>query len=271
MSQKTDKMLKLALVFFISLLSFSIGTFVGKKYSDNQHKLSLLEPQKNSDTALGHDFATNSPDGKTEAASIVKTGADKPLTDNEVAKIAEEFATDTTDTSDSEMDSSAVKPIPVSELDAKDIKELNVAKAGSTKSKMTQVTTAATVAAAKPTGPVAAAPQATKKPIANAAEIHLAIEKIKKMETREVASVQSENRYTVQVSSFPTQAEADKLSHDLVNKGYKSSSVSAQVNGQTWYRVQVGLFGTVKEAQDYKKDFLEKTKLSSAIVQRVQK
>ena len=33
-------------MFFISLLSFSIGTFVGKKYSDNQHKISALEPQK---------------------------------------------------------------------------------------------------------------------------------------------------------------------------------------------------------------------------------
>ena len=256
MSQKTDKMLKLALVFFISLLSFSIGTFVGKKYSDNQHKLSQLEPQKNTEAASNHDFASNSVDGKTEMASIVKTGAEKPLTDTEVAKIAEEFATDTTD---SEVDSSAEKSIPVAELDAKDIKELNVSKTNTTKAKA-PVVAAATVAAVP-----------AKKPIENVAEIHSAIEKIKKMETRDVASVTSENRYTVQVGSFPTQAEADKLSHDLVNKGYKSSSVAAQVNGQTWHRVQVGLFGTVKEAQEYKKDFLEKTKLSSAIVQRVQK
>ena len=41
---KTDVVVKLILVFFISLLSFSIGTFVGKKFSDNQHKIAQLEP-----------------------------------------------------------------------------------------------------------------------------------------------------------------------------------------------------------------------------------
>lgn len=255
MSQKTDKMLKLALVFFVSLLSFSIGTFVGKKYSDNQHKLSQLEPQKNSEANLGHDFATtNSPEAKSEAA---KTNPEQLLTDNEVAKIAEEFATDTTD---SDSDSPNEKNIPVTESEAKDIKEISVGK---------------TPMMAKPLAP-AAAPAVTKttaapKPTTNVALIQTTIEKIKKMETREVASISPSNRYTVQVGSFPTQAEADKLSGDLVNKGYKASAVSAQVNGQTWFRVHVGLFPSVKEAQDYKKDFLERTKLSSAIVQRVQK
>ncbi len=255
MSQKTDKMLKLALVFFVSLLSFSIGTFVGKKYSDNQHKLSQLEPQKNSETNSSHDFATtNSAEVKSESA---KTTPEQLLTDNEVAKIAEEFATDTTD---SDIDSPNEKNIPVTESEAKDIKEITVGK--------TPVT-------AKPLAPAVASSvtktTAVPKPATNAAQIQTTIEKIKKMETREVASILPSNRYTVQVGSFPTQAEADKLSGDLINKGYKASAVSAQVNGQTWFRVHVGLFPSVKEAQDYKKGFLEKTKLSSAIVQRVQK
>ncbi len=250
MSQKTDKMLKLALVFFISLLSFSIGTFVGKKYSDNQHKLAQLEPQKNGVTNTGHDFANSAAgDAKNETGSAAKNSADPLLTDNEVAKIAEEFASDTSDT---EMDSANEKSIPVvAETESKDIKEITVTKAA-------------------PQKPRTVTPVA--KPLTPAAQVNTVIEKVKKMESREVASVNaSTNRYTVQVGSFPSQAEADKLSRDLVNKGYKSSAVSAQVNGQTWYRVQVGLFGTVNEAQDYKKDFLEKTKLTSAIVQRVQR
>src|SRR6187397_2225036 len=37
-SAKTDTLVKLVLIFFISLLSFSIGTFVGKQFSDSQHK-----------------------------------------------------------------------------------------------------------------------------------------------------------------------------------------------------------------------------------------
>ena len=42
---KTDNFVKLTLVFFISLLSFSVGTFVGKKFSDNQHKVSQMKPK----------------------------------------------------------------------------------------------------------------------------------------------------------------------------------------------------------------------------------
>jgi len=47
---KTDVVVKLILVFFISLLSFSIGTFVGKKFSDNQHRISLVEPTHGDDS-----------------------------------------------------------------------------------------------------------------------------------------------------------------------------------------------------------------------------
>jgi len=43
-SSGTDTVVKVVLIFFISLLSFSIGTFVGKKFSDNQHKMATLEP-----------------------------------------------------------------------------------------------------------------------------------------------------------------------------------------------------------------------------------
>ena len=248
MSQKTDKMLKLALVFFISLLSFSIGTFVGKKYSDNQHKLAELEPTKNKQT-VNHDFATNMADSQNEKAAAKDT-TDPLLTDNEVAKIAEEFATD----SETESESKAEKTIGTADSEQKEIKEIT-----------------ATVKNTAVTKSTPAAVQQKPVAVSEAKQIQKAIDKIKNADTvREVASIPANvGQYTVQVGSFPTQVEAKKLSQDLVNKGFKSSSVSAQVNGQTWHRVNVGLFGTVKEAQDYKKDFLEKTKLTAAIVQRI--
>ncbi len=249
MSQKTDKMLKLALVFFISLLSFSIGTFVGKKYSDNQYKLALLEPQKTKDN-VSHDFASSPVESQTEkTASATEKGSDPLLTDTEVAKIAEEFATD----SETESESKNEKTIGTAESEAKDIKEIT----STVKNNMPTKTP--TAVAEKPAA------------VSQAKQIQSAIEKIKKTETvREVASIPATSgQYTVQVGSFPTLDEAQKLSQDLVNKGFKSSSVSAQINNKTWHRVNVGLFGTVKEAQDYKKDFLEKTKLTAAIVQRV--
>lgn len=53
-SSGTDTVVKVVLIFFISLLSFSIGTFVGKKFSDNQHKMAVLEPHATSKEATAH-------------------------------------------------------------------------------------------------------------------------------------------------------------------------------------------------------------------------
>jgi DedD protein len=84
MASKSDVVIKLALVFFISLLSFAIGTFVGKKYSDNQHKIAQLEPQaKKAD----HTIATLvGPEGEKETT----------VSDDEIAQLAKEFADDET-------------------------------------------------------------------------------------------------------------------------------------------------------------------------------
>src|SRR5258708_40192025 len=77
---RTDTLIKLVLIFFISLLSFSVGTFVGKQFSDSQHKLSALDA----------DYT-----GKREAASVSPQSMDvKPedaLTDEDIANLTEEF------------------------------------------------------------------------------------------------------------------------------------------------------------------------------------
>jgi cell division protein FtsN len=237
MSQKTDTMVKLALVFFISLLSFSIGTYVGKKYSDNQHKLALLEPKteptarsstKHEEFASDATAETDTDKAHQAVDELMATNDAKPvaLTDSEVAKIAEEFATEENTTEEK----------VVGTIDAEE----------------------------KTLGTIT--PQAA------------AVEKIKQMATEERVpaslpvkkEVVTPLHFTVQVGSFPTQDEAEKLTQELQTKGYKTTFVPAKVNGQLWYRVNVGLFGTIKEAQDYKKEFLEKTKVSSAIIQRVQ-
>jgi cell division septation protein DedD len=58
-SSGTDTVVKVVLIFFISLLSFSIGTFVGKKFSDNQHKMAILEPHSNAKGDVGHEEDAN--------------------------------------------------------------------------------------------------------------------------------------------------------------------------------------------------------------------
>jgi cell division protein FtsN len=245
-------MIKLALVFFISLLSFSIGTYVGKKYSDNQHKLAQLEPHQKD----GHDAPTTG-----EFATHAETQSEKTegnesqnLTDSEVAKIAEEFAAD-----EKINDHTDEKPIHTAEADEKEIKSISATK---------PVTTAAV---AKPVVAIKQMPKAL--PVKSMTQA--AAEQIERMQQKErdPASIPPKDtsmHFTVQVGSFPSELDAQKVTKDLQSKGYKTSFVAAQINGQTWYRVNVGLFGSAKEAQDYKKDLLEKTKLTSAIVQKIQ-
>lgn len=245
MSQKVDTMIKLGLVFFVTLLSFAIGTYVGKKYSDNQHKLSLLEPKKHS-SEIAHksdEFAsegTATENGHNPMPTTTEQRPPAALTDAEVAKIAEEFATD--DGTDND------KMIATIDNQEKDIKTISDSQSEKT--------------------------VGTKHPTPTLAQKVKSVEKTP--ETRIPASIppktdtMSSLLFTVQIGSYATQAEAEKLTQDLQSKGFKTSFVPAKVNGQMWYRVNVGLFGTIKEAQDYKKEFLIKTKLASAIVQRVQ-
>ena len=276
MSQKTDNMIKLALVFFVSLLSFSIGTYVGKKYSDNQHKLSALEPKKSVEPTgeKSQEFASDTetiepeqtlPTGNIEELTT-STGKPAALTDSEVAKIAEEFAAEEEETETKivgqvDGDEKTVGTLPAG---TKPVKEVAV-------TAKTPVKTAPT-----PKTTVAAKPKVTEeKPLASIRNDEVPEITATPVDNREPASIPAKQEvvpmhFTVQIGSFPTQAEAEVLTKSLQGKGYKTSFVPAKVNGQTWYRVNVGLFGTIREAQDYKKEFLEKTKMASAIVQRVQ-
>lgn len=261
MSQKTDNLIKLALVFFVSLLSFSIGTYVGKKYSDNQHKLSLLEPKKDVPAPQPEEFASDqTPDAEKPVAAAPHAATteeptslqQKPaaLTDSEVAKIAEEFA--------NEEDATEEKIVSTIQPEQKDVKTVTVA------GKAVAKTEAAPVV--KPGAKVEALPAKVAPKVVETKPV---------VEERVPASIPEKPEvtplhFTVQIGSFPTQDEAIKMTKALQNKGYKTSFVPAKVNGQFWYRVNVGLFGSIREAQDYKKEFLEKTSLTSAIVQRVQ-
>jgi cell division protein FtsN len=279
MSQKTDNMIKLALVFFVSLLSFSIGTYVGKKYSDNQHKLAALEPKKSVEPAAEKslEFASDAeaiepeqtlPTGNIEELTT-STGKPAALTDSEVAKIAEEFAAEEEETEDKIVGQVDGEEKTVGTLPAgtKAVKEVPVTAKAPTPTKLAPVAKAP-VAAVKPK-------VTEEKPLASIRNEEVPEITATPTDNREPASIPTKQEvipmhFTVQIGSFPTQAEAEVLTKSLQGKGYKTSFVPAKVNGQTWYRVNVGLFGTIREAQDYKKEFLEKTKMTSAIVQRVQ-
>lgn len=231
MTMNTNRIIELALVFFISIFSFSIGTFVGKKYSDNQHRLALLEPNKKTAERTALEAAT-----QLEATEPTSMNTESEITDADVAKLAEEFSVDT--------------------------EELQ---AVSTEDKAAEKTTAnASDANSKNT-----------KDIPVIAEQTIVEKDLDDNSDRDIASVPAKTKsmatYTVQVGSYPTEADAEKMTESLLARGYKASSVPATVNGKTMYRVQVGLFNSFNQAQEYKKELIEKNRLSSAFVQKVSK
>ena len=257
---KTDVVVKLVLVFFIALLSFSIGTFVAKKFSDNQYKLAQLEPQEGG-AAVAADgeeheaergIASISPD-----ATEVKP--DKALTDDEIAKLAEEFVTDDTK---EETPGHIENPLDHNKVDAHAVEHAEHAEEPA-------VEHAPAKAAAHAGAAVSPAAErlAHGKPavVANKAA---PTSRIPSSLPKEIAT-SALGKYTVQIASFGTEKEAQTKSAELKEKGFSAFYVSANVKGTMWYRVSVGLFTTQKEAEAYKKDLLTRAKVGSALVQKI--
>lgn len=243
-SSKTDTMVKLGLVFFIALLSFSIGAFVGKKFSDNQHKLAKYEP------AHGEEHGDAHGDSKREVASVPEGHGDvKPeshLSDEEIAKLAKEFV--------SEDEALGVKHEAThAEVKAHDEHPTKVA-----------VHVAKTadghgaVAAAKADHDSKSPPE-TKK----AADARIP------SSLPQVVAPTANGKFTVQVASYSDEAEAQKFAGELKNKGYSAFYIPAKVRGQNWYRVNVGMFPTQDEAQQYRAKLMTEAKVSAAIIQKI--
>lgn len=246
MSSKTDAMVKLSLVFVISLLSFAIGTFVGKKYSDNQHQLAVLEPSgANREVASVEEGSDEGIEAKTE-----KTGT---MSDEEIAKLAEEFVTDE-------------KEVPAKEVAQSETKEEHgaaVEEHGEEHAAPTK-----TVKAEKEVHGKAAAHEEKVEHVV-AKEEHAPVKgRVPSSLPKDVAQY-SVGKFTVQVASYASEGEAQKMASDLKKKGYSAFYIPANVKGKTWYRVSVGQFATQKEAQNYRGDLMNKAKVSTAIVQKI--
>ncbi len=275
---KTDVVVKLVLVFFIALLSFSVGTFVGKKFSDNQHKMAQLEPdQKSSGEAHGTEGGEESRGIASVPPEAGSVKPEKALTDDEIAKLAEEFVTDD------------AKPSEPGKMNDKHMEEHTQAKAehGETAAATAPApaghspasTTEAPAHQPAPAAhgaPAGEAAHEVLKPAARMAEGHSAVvenpavtpSRIPAALPKEIAS-SAIGKFTVQVGSFKTEKEAQTVSADLKSKGFSSFYVSAKVKGETRYRVSVGLFTTAAEADKYKKDLLARAKISDALVTKI--
>ncbi len=236
MAAKSDAIVKLVLVFVISLLSFAVGTFVGKKYSDQQHKMAAYEPMKE-ETSNRH------------VASEKELGKAGTMTDEEIAKLAEEFVTD-------DSDAKEVKP------ELAKVEEARTPAAATAKTAEVVPPAAMKVAQAIVEGKhIVEAKPAVAPAVAKGPRLPAAL-------PQNVAQYPA-GKFTVQVASFSSEGDAKKRAEDLKNKGYSAFYLPAKVNGQNWFRVSVGQFPTENEAKSYRTEFMQKSKIESAIIQKM--
>lgn len=242
--KKSDTVVKLLLVFFISILSFAIGTFAGMKLVEQKHKLAQLEPETNKHDSADRQVASESSHDEHASAPAEKT---EKMTDEEFNKVVEEFAQDDEPTEEN----------------------THVAKPNDAAHQAHSVSPAKQQPAAKPEAHPVAQPKAEHT-------VHPKAEHSAQSETQRKPTAIAKNvgqyqaaKFTVQIIALPTEEAAQKKASEYKSKGYLAFYYPAQVKGQTWYRVNVGMFATEAEAKAYRKDFMAKSKTESAIIQKI--
>ncbi len=290
-SSKTDTLVKVVLVFFVSLLSFSVGTFVGKQVSDSDHRRLALEGDGGR--------AVASVDGHDEHAE------EGGISEKEVASLTEEFVNKETvahgEAESSEHGAEAAAPEhgaaakaetehgdahgKSAAVDATGYKSFDRSKKATAKTDAhavaeTEKATEHTEAKAdehKVTGHVAskAAALHTKghevadKLAAGVAPSDGAKEVRKPASTLPSVASSAIGKYTIQVASYSGEEEAKKRAADLKAKGWAAFYIPATVDSHTWYRVSIGLYSTLKSANEFRTQYMKEANSKDAIVQKI--
>lgn len=248
---RTDTLIKLVLIFFISLLSFSVGTFVGKQFSDSQHKLSQLESEyEGGATRETASVPSDSLDVKPEDA----------LTDKDIQQIADEFTKpEAVGEAKNAADSHAIthgEAIGESPRKVAATGTLEEPAHGEAKKVDALGTEHAAQRVAHDKAPTELKPE-KKNPLATAFPSGVAASSI--------------GKYTVQISSHQSETEAKDEAGKLRAKGFSAFVVPATVKGKNWYRVSVGLFDKKDEAKTYRERLLKEAGVASAFIQQIVK
>lgn len=280
----TDTVVKIVLVFFISLLSFSIGTFVGKKFSDNQHKMVALEPTKpTTEEASEEAKASETTTASHEAEGTTPQHEADSINDDQVAELeqemtnTEEIANATSPEKQEAVETVAQERTPASAEEKEPVAEKVAEKAVDKHAEKTPEKAAEKAAekvaekrnektvekhAEKTAEKVAA------KPVEKAPEAEPT--KATTILAKELAA-QGLGKFTIQIASYPSLEEAEKKVHELRALKFESFATEASIKGHSWYRVNVGMFTTVKEAQAHKNLLAERAKVATAIIQKITK
>ena len=294
---KADTIVKLVLIFFISLLSFSVGTFVGKQVSDSDYKRAALEEDYKSFRQAGHDEELKDDHeadkvSDEELTSLTEEFVNKEKAamkkDNghrEVASTKEkghEGKVEAKPSKDHSGYKKYAKGKPSQEFVEKDeIKKNELAKyrdklqakntAKHDAKKVKHEVTTKVVKLNKDNKDAAAAPVTKEASRVAAGKAPSADPKKVRKPTSILPSVATSSigKYTVQVASYASEGEAKAHASELKQKGWNAFYIPAEVKGRTWFRVSIGLFTNQKSAMSFREELMRQSSISSAIIQRI--
>jgi cell division protein FtsN len=270
---KLDTVLKIMMISFISLLAFSSGVWFGKKLSDSDYQLKIVEG----------DSATKAESTTASHAAKSANDMDEAITEDEVTELADKAVhgekAAATETAAAKIDTKAGgkgDSKSESKTDAK-----SVAKSDSKTDAKTAAVNARQIASAPSSKPdLSAAHKAANHLAANEPITALGNSNTKKTETvasrvpnalpKTVGSL-SDVEFTVQVASYPTADAAKVHADELVKQGFPAFPVEAKIGAKVWYRVSVGSFKTLKEATGFRNQLVKQTEVATAIVQKIQR
>ncbi len=252
-SSRTDTIVKVMLVFFISLLSFSVGTFVGKQVSDSDHRRIALESEMK--------------DSREVASQDNEQGGSK-VTEKDVDNLAEEFVNK--EKQDAATDTQAAAPTAPAAADETTDAPKAETKEGADGYKSYTHNAKEDKSAEKGKDMAENKADAAAEKVANNEALSDGqAESRKPSSTLPGVATSSVGKFTVQVASYATEDEAKGQATNLKNKGWNAFYIPASVGGRTWYRVSVGLFNNQKSAQAFMRDFVKESGNKTPIVSKI--
>jgi cell division septation protein DedD len=296
-SPKADYVVQIVLILFIALFSFSVGTYLGKQVSDAEYQNAAREANYGEEGQTAHGETEKSADTETikdeEVASLTEeflrnsrnvasendphkkpeAGHADPHADSTAAHTnsAEHDAHATADAQSAPEKNNTEGYVHHSKREAESKEKYNVTnepshdataantheapKAHQPASEHSKIDVAVEHAAARVSAGMAPAVDQAKPRLPNT--------------TLPAVATTAVGKFTVQVASYATLAEANAFAEKLAAQGYPAFVVNADVNGKTWHRVSIGRFADQNTAKIYRSELLAKQTVTSAIVQKV--
>lgn len=248
-NSKMDALVKVVLVFFISLLSFSVGTFVGKQVSDSDHRRASLEGEH----------------AGREVASTESTHEEgEKHSEQAVEDLASEFIHDSAEPSSDHAETAGEEEVDENGYSSYERKD-----AAPEKSEVAHEAPKEKEAA-KPTAKsetLEAAKKISKGEVPTSGKTVTPPRK----PSNALPAVASSTlgKYTVQVASYGSEGDAKQYASHLKERGWNAFYIPADIKGRTWYRVSVGLFEESSNAQDFMKQFLKESGAKDALVVKI--